>query len=310
MLSKATHLRTARRGSLVALAAAGALLAGGASSAMASTLDAGAGPGDYVFTAVDGQANDLAITQLTADSITFDDAVDLITASSSPDCVADIVGTSWTCTATPGTTVHVVTANLTNGDNIASAPDVGVPAGSTSTLVMNGGTGTDNFTASNSAGSANTTMNGGDGDDTLTGGGGNDVISGGAGIDTIRGGAGNDILSGGDDDDVINGEAGNDVINGDAGNDILTLSAGSDDMHGGINNSFTHRSPRHRRRRSSSSFRSAADVDISLDDLANDGAPGQGANVHATSRPSSATRATTTSRPARTSTSSPPRRRQ
>jgi Ca2+-binding RTX toxin-like protein len=258
------------------MAAAGALLAGGASSAMASTV---AVAGNAVtFTEAAGVDNSLVINQLAANTIRLDDSSDPINLGALPAECAQVGATTAVDCTTAGS-VTVITADVGNGTNSVATPDVGVPAGSTSTVVMNGGTGTDTFTASNSTGSANTTMNGGAGDDTLTGGGGVDVLNGGVGLDNLSGGDAGDTLSGGDDADTLDGGAGTDVMNGDAGSDSLTLSAGADDMHGGANDAFTIGPPI----TGTGDFISvptALDVSVTLDDVADDGVAGQSANAH------------------------------
>ncbi|HTN22484.1 MAG TPA: hypothetical protein VL120_00730, partial [Solirubrobacteraceae bacterium] len=97
----------------------------------------------YTFDAAAGAVpNNLTISQASANEITFDDSLDAIAGALPAGCVQ--VVTTVTCTA--GGPVTVVTANLGDGDNLATSTDVGVPAGSASTVVMNGGTGTDNLT--------------------------------------------------------------------------------------------------------------------------------------------------------------------
>ena len=98
------------------------------------------------------------------------------------------------------------------------------------------------------------TLNGAAGNDVLTGGSGNDKIDGGADDDSLTGGPGNDTVSGGDgNDSFINTFAAGpdaDVYSGGSGFDDITETASS----GGVN--------------------------VTLDDAAGDGAPGEGDNVH------------------------------
>jgi hypothetical protein len=81
----------------------------------------------------------------------------------------------------------------------------------------------------------------------LTGGDGDDTLSGGLGDDTLSGGLGNDTLSGGAGDDVLAGDAGADSISGGAGIDRADFTG--------------------------------TPLRISLNDLADDGTPGEGDNV-------------------------------
>jgi len=115
-------------------------------------------------------------------------------------------------------------------------------------------------------------VDGGDGPDHLRGGGGDDVLRGGAGNDAeIFGGDGDDTLSGEDGDDLLRGGAGDDTEDGGAGNDSFGNSdadAGADDVRGGPGFDLLDLDPH------------AAGAAISLDDVANDGTPGEGDNDH------------------------------
>ena len=91
------------------------------------------------------------------------------------------------------------------------------------------------------------TVSGGAGDDSLNGGPGSDVVSGDEGADYLSGGAGDDRLDGGDGDDSMNGDAGADRLRGGPGFDIANHAATVD----------------------------KAAVAITLDDVADDGAPGE-----------------------------------
>jgi hypothetical protein len=85
------------------------------------------------------------------------------------------------------------------------------------------------------------------GADLLLGGGGPDKISGGADGDTIDGGPGNDTIDGGEDGDWIFSLVDGDSVHGGPGADRLTLGPNNDT--------------------------------VTLDGVANDGTPGQGANI-------------------------------
>ena len=76
----------------------------------------------------------------------------------------------------------------------------------------------------------------GGGDDLICGGGGDDVISGGAGNDRLVGGPGSDELSGDAGDDAVLGGGGNDRLAGGAGSDGLRGQVGDDRLGGGDGN--------------------------------------------------------------------------
>jgi Ca2+-binding RTX toxin-like protein len=111
-------------------------------------------------------------------------------------------------------------------------------------IVVNGGDGNDTITLTpdvfSGPGDTGITLNGGDGDDEITAGNGDDTITGGAGDDTLHGGNGNDSMVGG---------------------------AGADDFDGGDNNDTV------------SYESSSADLTVTIDDTANDGASGESDNV-------------------------------
>jgi Ca2+-binding RTX toxin-like protein len=93
------------------------------------------------------------------------------------------------------------------------------------------------------------TLLGAEGDDVLVGGDGADTVGGGAGADRLDGGAGNDTLNGDSGDDRMVGAAGNDVLNGGTGTDTADYSA------------------------------RVASLTVTIDAVANDGAPGETDNV-------------------------------
>ena len=99
---------------------------------------------------------------------------------------------------------------------------------------------------------------GGSGDDVLAGG---DFIEGGSGRDLIDAGIGADVVYGGSGDDRISGGPGRDGLDGDDGADEIRGGDGSD--YAGYGPYIPPRGP----------------VSVTLDDLANDGAPGEGDNV-------------------------------
>jgi len=106
-------------------------------------------------------------------------------------------------------------------------------------------------------------MRAGDGNDVLTGSPADDDIRGDAGNDTIYGMAGNDVLYDGPGNDLVRGGAGNDRMWGQG-----AAPDGADDFrgNGGIDEvSYIVRD---------------SGVTVTIDDVANDGAPGEADNVH------------------------------
>jgi Ca2+-binding RTX toxin-like protein len=133
-------------------------------------------------------------------------------------------------------------------------------------------------------------ITGGEGNDTLTSGSGNDRLYGEEGADVLQGGAGSDTLYGdgppgypeGDGWDDLDGGAGNDVLYGGLGNDTLrggpgpTSSAGDADQ---IIGDFPGQ-PQWLHDEVDYGARTGT-VTVTLDGVANDGAPGEGDNVAA-----------------------------
>jgi hypothetical protein len=178
----------ARRGSLVAVTAVGAVLAGGGSSAMAAVIS---GTSDApIYTAGPGIIdNRLALTQSEDGTrVTFhEDPADPITIDAgTTDCVATLGDV--TCTA-PAGLVTAIEINLGEGDDVTILGD-----DVTASVSQFGGAGDDVL----SGGSGPDSLSGGDGIDELSGGSGNDVLEGGAGDDDLDGGEGADDLGGGD----------------------------------------------------------------------------------------------------------------
>jgi uncharacterized delta-60 repeat protein len=148
---------------------------------------------------------------------------------------------------------------------------------SVKSISISGLAGNDSITVSSSI-AIPTSADGGDGSDTITTGGGNDFLFGGAGNDTLRGQDGNDTFFGYDGDDQLEGGNGNDLMHGGAGNDKMFGQAGNDTMDGGLGADL---------------FQGSGGIDladysartdnltISLDNVANDGAAGEGDSVQA-----------------------------
>jgi Ca2+-binding RTX toxin-like protein len=106
---------------------------------------------------------------------------------------------------------------------------------------------------------------------TFDGMGGNDSLTGSSGVaatttafvSILNGGDGNDELNGGSKNDQLNGGGGNDTMHGNGGNDTLNGGTGADNMFGGEGIDTVTYADR------------TAGVDVSLDNVANDGSPGQ-----------------------------------
>jgi len=115
-----------------------------------------------------------------------------------------------------------------------------------------------------------TVLHGGTGDDRAEMGGEFDVLFGDADNDHLFGGGGNDNLFGGDGNDELDGGPGpqQDFIDGGADNDTLLPPDGPDFLGGGDGTDLVE-------------FGAGNDT-ITLDGLANDGTPGQNANVNST----------------------------
>lgn len=181
--------------------------------------------------------------------------------------------------------------------------------GATRSSDLNGGDGND--TLSGAAG--NDLFDGGQGADTFTGGTGIDSISyrgrtspviadidgvaddGVPGeqdnirtdIEQLYGGTANDILTGNDAPNRLFGDEGDDILNGLGGDDTLEPLGGNDTLNGGDGNDFASYGPgvdgsdrfSGGAGRDTASYRlHAAPVTVSLDDIANDGGPGEGDN--------------------------------
>ena len=171
-------------------------------------------------------------------------------------------------------TVHVATGALVTITD-ATAP-VTAGAGCTSTGAHSADCTTATFTPimldlgdQNDTGSVDgseATILGGTGADILTGGVGNDTLDGGAGNDTLDGLGGDDTLHGGADGDQLHGETGGLFV---SGFDTLDGGTGADTIVGD-NNDIADYSTR------------TNPVQLSLDDVANDGEAGESDNIAST----------------------------
>ena len=101
-------------------------------------------------------------------------------------------------------------------------------------------------------GAGSDVLNGSAEDNLLQGGGAGDTIAAGAGDDTVRGNAGIDAMFGGDDDDTLQGGTGADTMGGGPGIDKADYSD------------------------------AGTGIDVTIDDVANDGTPAEGDNVTTT----------------------------
>ena len=150
-------------------------------------------------------------------------------------------------------------------------------------------------------GSGNNTLRGGAGNDTINGGGGNDdiyadensfvdphaaggndIVHGGAGKDFIDGGPGQDQLFGDADNDGVSGGEGFDTLDGGTGNDhlmatdtlynpvgwadLLLPGPGADEYDGDVDDTLDYHTY-------------VVDIKVSTDNVANDGAIGEGDDV-------------------------------
>lgn len=126
----------------------------------------------------------------------------------------------------------------------------------------------------------------------VDGGAGNDRLDGGTGNDTFRGGPGDDELTGRDGDDRIYGQEGNDFLNGDfgdsgpGGDDLLDGGPGDDELEtyvgfgypAGMKGADTYIGGPGSDK--VSYFHRSEPVRVTLDRVADDGAAGEGDNIH------------------------------
>jgi Ca2+-binding RTX toxin-like protein len=138
-------------------------------------------------------------------------------------------------------------------DHIRGGGDDDTLSGSGGDDFIDGGDGTDAAAA-------------GDGSDFVDGGPGEDRLAGDGGSDALSGGAANDQVDGGEGDDALDGGEGNDAVKGDLGNDTLRGGLGHDDLSGGDGIDVAD-------------YELTAGVNVTLDDVAHDGSPGEGDNV-------------------------------
>ncbi len=148
------------------------------------------------------------------------------------------------------------TLNLDEAVNVPVSSDGGLGDDRmTSVGTLHGGAGNDQLKGIDGTSEQ---LYGDDGDDKLNGQGGGDLLDGGPGNDALMGGSGADEIHGGEGDDALKGESpfehtlpqsGTDVLDGGPGNDTVDYTSRDDGLS------------------------------ISLDGLANDGAPGESDNL-------------------------------
>jgi hypothetical protein len=237
----------------------------------------------YVFSADPGEGNDVQFFQ-DAVSITIHDFNAPVTADAAAIAAGCVQGpppadpNTVTC---PSAGITGVTFNLGDQDDDFDASN---DATVTIPQTVNGGDGTEQIATSSRTADL---VHGDAGNDSIFGDsfglpeGGADQLFGDAGNDSIMSGRGNDTSSGGADDDFISGGPDADRITGDAGDDQLTGGPGEgnpanpdsgDDISGGagIDNA----------RYSDSTSDDALVIQLTLDDVANDGLAGENDNVH------------------------------
>jgi Ca2+-binding RTX toxin-like protein len=174
--------------------------------------------------------------------------------------VLTITGTSKSDTIVVtqnGNTISVNDNGVTSTHTSVSAISIDVGAGDDRVSLQSAnGQNIVTLPATILGGKGNDCLVGGNGNDTIAGGDGDDTLLGGAGDDSLLGDLGNDRLEGGDGGDLLNGGG---AFPGADGNDILIGGAGVDTAD------YRYR---------------IADLNLSIDDIANDGAAGEQDNIH------------------------------
>ncbi|CAN5509089.1 hypothetical protein BH20ACT18_BH20ACT18_10150 [soil metagenome] len=196
------------------------------------------------FRASAGEANRVTVARTGARTFTIEDLGAPVTPGAG--CTA-VSANKARCIAPGRRSVIPGPVNLGDGDDAATTRGADVP------VLLDGGAGSDRLSAG--SGSA-PVLAGGPDDDILTGGEGDDLIFGEAGFD--QGAAGNDQIDGRGGDDRIEGGLGTDVIVGGAGTDTV------------IYQEFAIASGQALR---------TTPVTVTLDAMANDGAPGENDSV-------------------------------
>jgi Ca2+-binding RTX toxin-like protein len=201
----------------------------------------------YLVIAADGRANNITITDDPGgtSAFTVEDTGDVITSFSG--CAA-VNRNKVSCPRSSGARI---TLDAGDGDDRITKTTI-APA------VLSGGAGNDTINTTGTVGADVDVLAGGPGNDNLTGGSLGNVFSGGSGTDTLTGGAGQDHFDGGPDNDrILGGDGGDTLESSDTGAD------GADVFDGGAGIDTV-----------SYASRTGA-VAVTLDAVANDGAPGE-----------------------------------
>jgi hypothetical protein len=250
--------RSAFLTAFAAVFVAGLLAAPGA---FASTLTLSGGTLTYTATSSDATSVDVAFGEPAAGQIEVQTSDPDVITSADPGCASTPSGSAtsdFTCTG--------VTSLVANAPNIGSFLNAAGGFGSMPTVAdipvtLNGGSGQDQLIA----GGSTATLNGGAGDDGLIGGTGGATLNGGDGDDSLTAGTGPETLSGGNGDDsiTINPGSGTDTVSGGAGIDQVQYSDNNFvSGTGGAPDSYV-----------------ATPVNVSLDNVANDGYAGNNSNI-------------------------------
>ena len=121
-----------------------------------------------------------------------------------------------------------------------------------------------------SGGAGNDIIVGSGAPESMSGGSGTDAMNGGGGNDELFGNGDNDSLLGGDGNDGLYGDSADDSMDGGAGTDLLYGGDGADDLVGGTGRDTVDWG-------GGSAYRG---VTVTLDNVADDGAAGEGDNAH------------------------------
>jgi Ca2+-binding RTX toxin-like protein len=237
-------------GVAVAAVAAQALISASTAHAAQGTTVQRFGFDIYLVLAADGRANNITISDdPSANAFFVEDTGDVIVINNSS-CTA-VNRNKVSCPRSGGARI-----TLDAGDG-----DDRVTKSITAPAVLIGGLGNDTISTTGTNGADLDVVSGGPGNDTITGGGLTEDLVGGPGDDTLNGNAGQDQLDGG---------LGNDRIFGGAGDDRLessdTAADGADVFDGGDGSDTVSYSSR------------TGPLTVTLDGVANDGAPGEADN--------------------------------
>ena len=222
------------------------------------------------YTASPGESNNLSINQ-TAGNFTFDETIiSIVDGDGGGGCV--VAAGNASCPEGGVTRLVIDTGDgddaVTNNTTNVSVPETVTLGdgedfvdGTKNADLLDGGPGPDDIQGEDGA----DVINGAGGPDDLNGDAGSDQVNGGAGPDRVRGSDGNDQLHGNDGPDNLDGDSGDDQLFGDAGDDSLNDDDGADVFSGGEGHDFLE------------SF-SSKDQSWTQDNVANDGAAGEGDN--------------------------------